>query len=166
MKINDILRASGVTRWHIVRTVRPQSLAEHTFDVVMIARAIAKNAGIDDYEIIKAALLHDLDEIVTGDIPTPTKERARQNGWELNELYKSVTGREITDHEATIIHLADKMADLHWLWLHALGPHSNQVYETLAETYNEFVRGEQIPDNIREAALDVQVQMLSENFLT
>lgn len=166
MKINDILRASGVTRWHIVRTVRPQSLAEHTFDVTMIARAIAKIAGVDDYEIIKAALLHDLDEIVAGDIPTPTKERARANGWELNDLYKSITGREITPDEALIVHLADKMADLHWLWLHALGPHSNRVYETMAETYNEMVRGEGIPDNIREAALDVQMQMLSEDFLT
>jgi len=166
MKINDILRASGVMRWHIVRTIRPQSLAEHTFDVVMIARAIAKIAGVNDYEITKAALLHDLDEIVTGDIPTPTKERARKNGWELNDLYKSITGREITPDEALIVHLADKMADLYWLWLHALGPHSNQVYETMAEAYNNFVHSEDIPDNIREGALDVQMQMLSENFLT
>ena len=140
MKINNILRASGVTRWHIVRTVRPQSLAEHTFDVVMIARAIAKIAGIDDYERIKAALLHDLDEIVTGDIPTPTKERARENGWELNDLYKSITGREISEDETLIIQLADKLADLYWLWLHALGPHSNAAYEEMAETYNEFIR--------------------------
>lgn len=164
MKINDILRASGVTRWHIVRTVRPQSLAEHTFDVVMIARAIAKIAGVDDYEIIKAGLLHDLDEIVTGDIPTPTKQKARDNGFEINDLYKSVTGRELGADEATIIHLADKMADLYWLWLHALGPHSNRVYEEMAEAYNNYVRSESIPDNIREAAVDVQMQVLSEEF--
>jgi 5'-deoxynucleotidase YfbR-like HD superfamily hydrolase len=131
----------------------------------MIARAIAKIAGLDDYEIIKAALLHDLDEIIMGDIPTPTKERARKNGWELNDLYKSITGREITPDEALIVHLADKMADLYWLWLHALGPHSNAVYETMAEAYNEMVRSEGVPDNIREAALDVQMQMLSEDFL-
>ena len=165
MKINDILRASGVTRWHIVRTVRPQSLAEHTFDVVMIARAIAKNAGYDDYEIIKAALLHDLDEIVTGDIPTPSKKRARENGWELNDLYKSITGREITDDESLIIQIADRMADLHWLWLHALGPHANKVYELLATEFNNWIRSDQIPDNIKEAATDVQVQMLSEDFV-
>lgn len=165
MKINDILRASGVTRWHIVRTVRPQSLAEHTFDVVMIARAVAKMSGVDDYEIIKAALLHDLDEIVTGDIPTPTKQKARDNGWELNDLYKSVTGRELSPDESLIIQLSDKLADLHWLWLHALGPHANRVYEIMAERYNEFVRAESVPDNIREAALDVQVQMLSEDFV-
>lgn len=165
MKINDILRASGVTRWHIVRTVRPQSLAEHTFDVVMIARAIAKNAGYDDYEIIKAALLHDLDEIVTGDIPTPSKKRARENGWELNDLYKSITGREISDDESLIIQIADRMADLHWLWLHALGPHANKVYELLATEFNDWIRSDQIPDNIKEAATDVQVQMLSEDFV-
>jgi len=165
MKINDILRASGVKRWHIVRTVQPQSLAEHTFDVVMIARAIAKVAAMDDYEITKEALLHDLDEVVTGDIPTPTKQRARDNGWELNNLYKSVTGQEIIPDEALVIHLADKLADLYWLWMHALGPHSNQVYEIMANTYNEFIHSESIPDYIREAALEVQVQMLSEDFI-
>jgi 5'-deoxynucleotidase YfbR-like HD superfamily hydrolase len=164
MKINDILRASGGTRWHIVRTVRPQSLAEHTFDVTMIARAIAKIAGYEDYEITKAALLHDLDEIVTGDIPTPTKEKARDNGWELNDLYKSITGRELSGDETLIIQLADKMADLHWLWLHALGPHANRVYEIMADNFNNYVRSESIPDNIREATLEVQVQMLSEEF--
>jgi hypothetical protein len=130
----------------------------------MIARAVAKIAGVDDYEIIKAALLHDLDEIITGDIPTPTKQKARDNGWELNDLYKSITGRELTEDESLIIQLSDKMADLHWLWLHAVGPHSNLVYETMAEEYNNFVRSESIPDNIREAALDVQMQMLSEEF--
>jgi 5'-deoxynucleotidase YfbR-like HD superfamily hydrolase len=130
----------------------------------MIARAIAKIAGVDDYEIIKAALLHDLDEIVTGDIPTPTKQKARDNGFEINDLYKSVTGRELGGDEATIIHLADKMADLYWLWLHALGPHSNRVYEEMAEAYNNYVRSESIPDNIREAAVDVQMQVLSEEF--
>lgn len=165
MKINDILRASGVTRWHIVRTVRPQSLAEHTFDVVMIARAVAKNAGYDDYEIIKAALLHDLDEIVTGDIPTPSKQRARANGWELNDLYRDITGREITEDESLIIQIADRMADLYWLWLHALGPHANKVYELLATEFNDWIRSDKIPDNIKEAAIDVQVQMLSEDFV-
>ncbi len=165
MKINDILRASGVTRWHIVRTVKPQSLAEHTFDVTMIARAIAKLAGYEDAEITKAALLHDLDEVVTGDFPTPTKTRARDNGWELNDLYKTHTGRELSQDESLIIHLADKMADLYWLWLHALGPHANRVYENMAEYYNELVRSDDVPDNIREAALEVQMQMLSEDFI-
>jgi 5'-deoxynucleotidase YfbR-like HD superfamily hydrolase len=131
----------------------------------MIARAIAKIAGYDDYEIIKAALLHDLDEIVTGDIPTPSKKRARENGWELNDLYRSITGREITDDESLIIEIADKMADLHWLWLHALGPHANKVYELLATTFNDWIRSDQIPDNIKEATIDVQVQMLSEDFV-
>ena len=134
-------------------------------DVVMIARAIAKIAGYDDYEITKAALLHDLDEIVTGDIPTPTKDRARGNGWNLNELYQSVTGRELSPDESLIVKLADRMADLYWLWLYALGPHANRVYEIMADEFNQYVRSDAIPDNIREAALDVQMQMLSEEFV-
>jgi 5'-deoxynucleotidase YfbR-like HD superfamily hydrolase len=131
----------------------------------MIARAIAKIAGYDDYEIIKAALLHDLDEIVTGDIPTPSKQRARANGWELNDLYRSITGREISEDESLIVQIADRMADLYWLWVNALGPHANRVYEIMATDFNDMVRSDRIPDNIKEAALDVQVQMLSEDFV-
>ncbi len=80
-------------------------------------------------------------------------------------MYKGITGRELSPDESLIIHLADKMADLHWLWLHAVGPHANQVYESMAEYYNEFVRSNAVSDNIREAALKVQMQMLSEDFV-
>ena len=41
----------------------------------MIARDIAVEADMDDYMIVKYALDHDLDEIMTGDIPSPAKER-------------------------------------------------------------------------------------------
>ena len=40
----------------------------------MIARAIAKEMGIDDAQIIKYALEHDLDEVLSGDIPSPAKK--------------------------------------------------------------------------------------------
>ncbi|KKN27334.1 hypothetical protein LCGC14_0865590 [marine sediment metagenome] len=164
MKINDILRASGVTRWHIVRTVAPQSLAEHTFDVTMIARAIAKIAGYDDYEIMKAAMLHDLDEIYTGDIPTPTKVRARENGIELNDLYAKVTGRELSYNETLIIQIADKLADLYWLSMYGLGSHASKGLKWMWDQYQELLDTSSIPNNIKEAAREVEVDVFSEEF--
>jgi hypothetical protein len=35
----------------------------------------------------------------------------------------------------------------------------------MATEFNDWIRSDLIPDNIKEAALDVQVQMLSEDFV-
>lgn len=159
MKIQDILRASGVTRWHIVRTTKEQSLAEHLFDVMMIARTIAKVAGVqNDVEIMKAAIVHDLDEIITGDIPTPTKQKARNRGWDLNTLYKNVTGRRLQAHEEKIIKLADIIADIYWLRLHGIGEHAMMVQAELGERLAEEV--EKSPQSIGIAADKVYTWVL------
>jgi hypothetical protein len=78
LPIRDILRAQDVKRWTIVRTSVQQSLAEHTFNVVMIARSIAVQMDLSDQEVndvVYCALGHDLDEILDGDIPSPVKEK-------------------------------------------------------------------------------------------
>lgn len=73
MNILNILRASSVKRWHIVNTLRTQTLAEHTFNVTMMARDVCRRLNIADMPAIKIALEHDLDEVIFGDIPSPGK---------------------------------------------------------------------------------------------
>lgn len=140
LKTNDLLRAQYVKRWHIVATIREQSLAEHTFNVIVIARAIAKECDVDDREIIKAAFLHDLDEIVTGDIPTATKVRARKNGWELNDLYKRVVDRELTDIEEKIVKLADIREAVWFLTDNVHTGHGTEVFKYVRHMWNEEMR--------------------------
>jgi hypothetical protein len=71
------LRATIVPRWAIIKMARTQSVAEHSFNVAMITRAILSNFikdQLDDNAIIVKALDHDWkDEIYTGDIPSPAK---------------------------------------------------------------------------------------------
>lgn len=72
--LGDVLRASDVTRWQIVNVHRPQSVAEHTFNVAMIALRLAKSQDAPTRaEVMMWALLHDLSEVVLGDIATPVK---------------------------------------------------------------------------------------------
>jgi len=74
---HPFMRASIIPRWAIIRMSRTQSVAEHSFNVAMITRAILSNfimETMDDNEIIVAALDHDWkEEIYTGDIPSPAK---------------------------------------------------------------------------------------------
>lgn len=67
-----------VPRWSIIRTIRQQSVAEHSYYVALYAKVIAKYVGLDPIEsatLIWGALLHDMEEMITGDIPTPSKRR-------------------------------------------------------------------------------------------
>lgn len=88
----ETLRLANVRRWGIVEMSRPQSVAEHTCNVMLIALNIAETYNeiivadkidgnntckpINEKQmaaLMKACLTHDLPEIYSGDIPTPTK---------------------------------------------------------------------------------------------
>ena len=80
MEITDIIRTGHISRWGIVRVHRQQSIAEHMYKVAMISEIIAREVvpqwGDDKRNhLIWNALIHDLPEILSGDIPTPAKKK-------------------------------------------------------------------------------------------
>jgi hypothetical protein len=78
LSIQDKLRASDVKRWHVVATKKTQSLAEHSFNVGIIAMEILKRFGEPENwagEVARLALLHDIHEVREGDVPTPAKDK-------------------------------------------------------------------------------------------
>lgn len=71
-------RLSVVTRWSVVQTIRKQSVAEHSYNVALIALRIAENwfqitSQKLQLAILKRAIFHDWWESVTGDPPTYMK---------------------------------------------------------------------------------------------
>lgn len=96
MELLTKLRANDVKRWNMVNTTRQQTVAEHSFNVALIALDLTEliEEHIHDFEalpeeVIYFALHHDLLEVHTGDIPTPTKnaimhmcDRGMYNDWE------------------------------------------------------------------------------------
>lgn len=62
--------AGAVTRFHAKRTLRSQSVAEHTFGMLMLIRQVWPCVDADVYNAI---LHHDLPELDTGDVPGPAK---------------------------------------------------------------------------------------------
>jgi len=110
LSIQDLMLAQDVKRWVIVRTAKDQSLAEHTFNVVMIAR--------------------DLDEILTGDIPTPAKDRLG-----INTAYDGKSFEECNGEEKSIVALADIIEAMHFLNENQIGRHAQTVTTYLLERY-------------------------------
>lgn len=147
LNIQDILRASDIIRWSTVRTIRKQSLAEHTFNVVMITRSICKLCGVDDAIAIKIALEHDLGEIMTGDIVSPTKARMREYGFDPNSVEPrgknhsrdtvlGNAGTEVSLH--AIVKAADYIEALWFIRENAYGRYAEEevtVFEKYAYNY-------------------------------
>lgn len=72
--VGSIRRMSHVNRYSSFVCIRKENVAEHTFYVAMvaycIARDIERNHGekIDYAKLLRSAMLHDLDEALTGDV--------------------------------------------------------------------------------------------------
>ncbi len=68
-----------ILRWGLKRNVENENVKEHSFDVAMIAHALALirnryyEGNLDANEIAVTALFHDASEVLTGDLPGPIK---------------------------------------------------------------------------------------------
>lgn len=78
---------ADVKRWAIVRTVRSQSVAEHSYFVAMMMPRLLREYGYTDPDFIlratEYALLHDRDEVLSGDIATPVKKRIQSGVFDV-----------------------------------------------------------------------------------
>lgn len=122
--IRDISRTGHVTRWHMVRTQRDQTLAEHLYLVTMYADEIARKV-LNDYndtdrlKLLSWCLEHDTPEILTGDIPTPAKRRMQEKFGDddiLEELEDSIASENYKkskkDVYGTKLEVVTKLADI------------------------------------------------------
>lgn len=138
LNIFDLLRAGGVKRWHIVETVRDQRLSEHMYNVSLLSGEIARQLEMrptNIHLVMVAAMFHDIDEVISGDMPTPTKQRLRDAGVEPNDLFKEyqildtkIFKQLIPDIEV-IIKCADHLDTLFFLQTNGLGRHAEQVMQ-------------------------------------
>ena len=89
--LDALLRLQDVRRWHIVRVAgREQSVAEHSFNVAVLGRRYLQVIGRPDLvgEYLGRALLHDWDEALFGDVPSPAKPGSTKPEDRLGRLLK------------------------------------------------------------------------------
>lgn len=72
----EMRTAAIIPRWSVVFTLNRDTVSNHSFFVVFYARQVARLIGWkgDLGQLMYLALIHDLDEAVTGDIVSPVKK--------------------------------------------------------------------------------------------
>jgi 5'-deoxynucleotidase YfbR-like HD superfamily hydrolase len=114
--------AGAVERYHVKRIHRHQTIAEHTFGMLMLVKQVTEDQG--EYgmqarcQIYEAIMHHDLPELMTGDVPAPIKRVHPELGplmdsieQDLYPLYREYT---LTQEEAALLKWADRMELVLW----------------------------------------------------
>jgi len=129
-ELNDLLALSHVPRWAIVAHSKPQSVADHTFRVMVIALSLSRLLNIDlSRSAILDILYHDADESRSGDVPAPFKDRyPLPRAWETCPWLNEHARRDdVSAEQRTIIVLADLIEAYTFIHRWGVGAHSVDV---------------------------------------
>lgn len=77
--------AAAVKRYHTRRTLRQQTVGEHSFGAIQLLHQVYPEAR---KEVLLAMVYHDLPELVTGDVPAPVKRQSPKLAELLNAAEK------------------------------------------------------------------------------
>lgn len=107
--LDFIVSGSEVARFHTVTTHMRETVGHHSHGVAMMVLVMNPRAS---GSLLRAALMHDLSEHQTGDIPSPAK-REYNIGDQVNELERrlmleaGIEYPELTPEEYRTLKLAD-----------------------------------------------------------
>lgn len=107
--IEFIVAGSEVKRFHTVNTLITETVGHHSHGVAMMCLVFKPDCS---KELLVAALMHDLAEHQTGDIPSPAKKQYGI-GAQVDELEERLMREvglhmpELSDEEKRILKLAD-----------------------------------------------------------
>lgn len=139
MKITDIVKTGHVNRFQIVRTQREQTIAEHMYQTAMIADLLAREI-VPDWDddtrnkLVWLCLIHDIPEVMSGDIPTPAKSHAKIHEGEQDvtrEFWRDRVGRpkveKIDPLMMDIMKLADLVEPILFLSIEAVDARAKEI---------------------------------------
>lgn len=141
-ELAQLLTLSVVPRWQIISTYKNQTVAEHSFNVAAIVLTLVKEFDrrglyISKSKALELAIIHDMEESYTGDIPTPYKRQLKAMGM-IQEMKKS------DSNEAFVVKLADLLEST--MWLDRYGVKSDHISDKIYTEAIELVR-QRMPDD-------------------
>lgn len=140
-------KMASITRWSHATCRRPESVLEHTAFVAIYSYQLAIKIGADIGVVLEKAIVHDMEEIVTGDIPTPTKYSSHDMQSLIGQLEREAAAyisedvfegkmfeawddsKSLDTIEGQIIYLADIASVVYKIWAeHELGSSKFDAY--------------------------------------
>lgn len=165
--MNDLLALSHVPRWVIVRADTRQSVADHSFRTAVIAmelwrrleQAEVSNPGVDPAHLVMYALVHDVDESVTGDLSSIIKDRSgRTVVDQLTFPPLWAAAGSFTAAERDLVKLAEKIEEYTWLVMNGAGYHAQEVCDAMMDRLRANYGGNVplgiLPELIREIVME------------
>lgn len=136
VSLRDQLNLMQVNRYPICFTNKQQTVAEHTYGVIVITLQLAALApGLDANAAVAYAILHDVDESETGDIPSPFKRRLRRECPQVSEVLDRPIN--VPKPVKDLVKMADFVEAILFLKEYGGSLRANQV---LGDVMNNFIK--------------------------
>lgn len=152
MNIHERLRLMQVKRYGIFHMNRDQSVAEHSFNVAMIALELIEPVDDDDLylKVLGYSLVHDMDEILSGDIPSPFKRKLRK---ECPSVIPVLDGQPKASEEVmNIVKIADQLEAIHYCREFGGSRAAGEVLKDVEHKFHESVKWMKLHPLILEKA--------------
>lgn len=174
----DLLCLNDVHRWNVIRTKRPQSVAEHSFNVAVLVLELADRLGGYNDHILDVvpmavgwAIMHDAPESITSDIDGKFKRdhpeiRMALNAAEANLMkWHSVYKGVLVPEAVWLVKIADKIEAIWYIKEFGDGTRAYSVLQELYDIlHNELLVEAAGAINISYANLVITVdKMLNES---
>lgn len=155
LTLKDYTRAGHVTRWHSVRTMRKETLAEHHYMVAILSRELAERIvgeTLSDHDRLLLqdyALHHDDAELLLGDLPTPVKRKLAAltgDGNPIKQLEREICPRTAQLENAikttplgVICKLADILAAISFITVEGINEHAQTIEHKALKFFHKKV---------------------------
>ena len=170
----ELARTSHVKRWTIINTTKEQNLAEHQYNVTVIAmRLFINDVGEEiSAEFILSAMFHDSAEIRYGDVPTSGKAFIR-GASVLHDIFKQMDAAIIPrppfahkwapDREMLYIKLADLIEAAWWVGENGAGHHARTVAAKCWRAVEDFVHLHDLYDTANPVLIDLGLPFVNKS---
>jgi 5'-deoxynucleotidase YfbR-like HD superfamily hydrolase len=156
VNIHEKLRLQEVKRFPICHTNKDQSVAEHSYNVTLIAMDLV--AEEEDtrlkFEVLLYALEHDMDEVFTGDIPSGFKRKLRT---ECPAVIKLLDGEKFVNPEVkAVVKLADWLEAIYHLRHFGGSRLAEGIIPEMLQNFFHAANTSGVRDTVRLRALELE----------